>query len=63
MGKSRGSTKNRSERTGALVNPVALSLKSGQFRQRIVKSKVKYDRKRSRKGCDNLSHPFFMETG
>jgi hypothetical protein len=46
------------KRTRTLSNPVAFSLKSGQFRQRIVKSKVKYDRKRSNKGCDNLSHLF-----
>jgi hypothetical protein len=50
-------SKHRKSTTGA-ANPVAFALKSGQFRQRIVKSKVKYNRKRDHKGCDNLSHPF-----
>lgn len=58
MTKSKGTPHQSKKRTTGLANPVAFSLKSGQFRQRIVKSKVKYNRKRSNKGCDNLSHPF-----
>lgn len=58
MGKSKGSSTTGGKRTRTASNPVAFSLKSGQFRQRIVKSKVKYNRKRDHKGCDNLSHPF-----
>ena len=30
-------------------NPVAVELKSGKYRQRVVKSKKKYDRKRMKK--------------
>jgi|LakMenE07Oct09ns_1017277.scaffolds.fasta_scaffold05778_2 hypothetical protein len=58
MSKSGGTTSQRGKRTTGAANPVAFALKNGQFRQRIVKSKVKYDRKRGHKGCDNLSHLF-----
>lgn len=47
----------KKNRPSGAYNPVAFSLKSGAFKQRIVKSKVKYNRKRSNKGWDNLSHP------
>lgn len=57
MSKSKGTPYQSGKRTTGHANPVAFSLKSGQFRQRIVKSKVKYDRKRSNKTCDNMSHP------
>ena len=59
MAKSDRTSRARARGSGALANPVAKGLKDRQFRQRIVKSKVKYDRKRYRNGCDNLSHPFF----
>lgn len=32
-----------------LYNPVAVELKSGKYRQRIVKNKKKYDRKRNKR--------------
>lgn len=47
----------KQKRPSGAYNLAALSLKSGPFKQRIVKSKVKYNRKRSNKGWDNLSHP------
>lgn len=38
------------------INPVAKALKTPVCRQRIVKSKLTYNRKHKHKGCDNLSH-------
>jgi len=32
-----------------LYNPIAVELKSGKYRQRIVKNKKRYDRKRSKR--------------
>ena len=40
------------------VNPVAKALWTPECRQRIVKSKLTYNRKHKHKGCDNLSHLF-----
>ena len=57
MGGSYRTPKERKKRTKTPANPVAFSLRDRRFKQRIVKSKVKYDRKRSHKGCDNLSQP------
>lgn len=37
------------KRISGSANPVALALKNGQFKQRIVKSKVVYNRKLDRK--------------
>ena len=31
------------------INPIALELRSGKYKQRIVKNKKKYDRKRIKK--------------
>ena len=31
------------------INPVALELRSGKYKQRIVRNKKKYDRKRMKK--------------
>lgn len=53
MSKSKGTPRSGSKRTTGRADPVAFALRDRQFRQRIVKSKVKYDRKR----CDNRSHP------
>lgn len=31
------------------INPVALELRSGKYRQRVVKNRKKYDRKKEKK--------------
>lgn len=32
------------------INPIALELRSGKYKQRIIKSKKRYNRKRMKKG-------------
>lgn len=50
MGKSKGRSTRDKGRMEKSPNLAAMALSQGQFRQRIVKSKVKYDRKRRHKG-------------
>lgn len=49
MGKSMVHSSKVPGRTWTRSNPVAPALADGRYRQRIVKSKVKYDRKRGNK--------------